>query len=328
MKKTTPLNVFTVLSVMILLMSCGGGDKPIEPPTPPVTIPTEFSNISLPETPGNQSVTFMTTTSWSIEMATKAVPDWITVSPMNGGAGSVTLTITTKENTTTSDRAATITIKAGGQSFTMTATQKGKTQQVNPEEPEEPSTPTIAIDKVSQSVGSAAGSFTVGVTSNSDWTTSGAPTWITLSPINGNGDKSVTLTYQANPNTTERSATIMFTAGNITKTLTVTQDKKLENPVVPTISIDKSSQKIGPTQGSFTVEVTSNADWTTSGVPAWITISPASGNGDKSVTLVYQANPNTTERSATITFTAGDVTKTLTVTQNVNQLPDFEEDEL
>ena len=170
--------------------------------------------------------------------------------------------------------------------------------------------PTLSLDKTTQSIGSAAGSFSVAVTSNFDWAVAGAPSWIAVSPSNGRGDGSVTLSYQANTTASERTASVLFDAGSVRRTLAVTQAA-----AASTLSIDKATQSIGSAAGSFAVSVACGSDWTISGLPAWITPNPPNGSGSKSVALSYQANPSIDERTATISFVSGGASKTLAVIQ-------------
>ncbi len=109
-----------------------------------------------------------------------------------------------------------------------------------------------------------------------------------------------------------RSIEITFSSedSDSEKTLTITQAG-----VSPYLSIDKSSASVECGLGSFSVNVSSNTDWTTSGVPSWITLSPSSGSGDKTVSVSYTANSNYDSRSTTISFSCGDTTKTLTISQ-------------
>ena len=69
------------------------------------------------------------------------------------------------------------------------------------------------------------------------------------------------------------------------------------------------------TSGSFTV--TSSRDWTAVSDSEWLTISPASGSASVSAaTVTFNAPENSSaERTATITITAGEDTKVITVTQ-------------
>lgn len=105
--------------------------------------------------------------------------------------------------------------------------------EVNPNPAPDPA-PTLALSVTTKSVGETAGSFNVNITSNSDWTTSGVPNWITLTPSSGNGDKTVKVAYTANTAYTQRSKAITFSVGELTQTLNVTQAAAPEPPPPPT----------------------------------------------------------------------------------------------
>jgi hypothetical protein len=74
--------------------------------------------------------------------------------------------------------------------------------------------------------------------------------------------------------------------------------------------------------GTANIEVFSNDMWTAtvnSDAAAWCSVSPASGNGDGIATITVTANtiPSGGNRTATVSFTIEDVTKTVNVTQEV-----------
>ncbi len=67
---------------------------------------------------------------------------------------------------------------------------------------------------------------------------------------------------------------------------------------------------------SKTVNVTSNTSWTATSSATWLTLSPASGSNNGTITAVASANTSTSERTATITVSGNGVTsQTISVTQ-------------
>ena len=245
-------------------------------------------------TSGSFSLNVTSNSDWS----TSGIPGWATLSPAQG-KGDKAVTVNYQSNESYVVRSAVITFTVAGKSQTLTITQQGKSFE-----------PALSIDKTSANVQAASGTFTLNVTSNGDWSTSGVPAWVTLSPQQGKGDHMVFVNYLANDRFESRSAVITFTYGTLTQTLTITQQA-----TEPTLSIDKSSANVEATSGSFTLNVSSNCDWSTSDIPAWVTLSPAQGKGDKAVTATYQANSSTESRSTTIAFLANNIRKTLTITQ-------------
>lgn len=153
------------------------------------------------------------------------------------------------------------------------------------------------------------------VTSNCDWSVSGYPSWVTVSPSQGSGNAAVNVTVSENTDTKERSCTlnVKSTTGSIGQTVTVTQKGSEVK-----LSTDISSATIGAKEGDeVEIAVFANTQWTLSGLPSWLKSSAPSGNTDKVIKLTALSdNVSATERTATLTIRAGG--KSITV--NVRQL--------
>lgn len=85
------------------------------------------------------------------------------------------------------------------------------------------------------------------------------------------------------------------------------------------ISLNASGlQEFEAEGGSQEVKFTANAAWTVAGAPAWLTITPNSGEAGDNISITIQASANeaTEAREAVVSFTAtqGDDTKTATLT--------------
>lgn len=87
----------------------------------------------------------------------------------------------------------------------------------------------------------------------------------------------------------------------------------------PEIVIDgPSSLDIGVEGGSVVLRFTSNRDWKASSDKRWAQVSPDSGPESETpatVTVTCESNPDTKARTAKITLTAGDLSRTVTLTQ-------------
>ena len=227
-----------------------------------------------------------------------ALQDWFIHTPTTAEQSS-NVKITYSENEKATPRNGSVVFVSGSSKDTLQITQSAASATIN-------------IDKNEAEVGQEEGSLPISVqTNDAPWVASGQPAWITLSPSNAPSSANITINYQSNPDAVERHATITFTAGIITKTLVITQQEAL-----PTISLDKSTIKTGYQAGTSTLTVTTNdAPWVASGQPAWITLSPSNAPSSANITINYQSNPDAVERHATITFTAGIITKTLVITQ-------------
>lgn len=235
--------------------------------------------------------------------------EWLTQIKTKGLSTS-NLRFSASENLSILSRTGVITFTAGSIVKTLTVIQSGME-------------PIVSLDLSSKNVPSASGNFSVTLTSNTSWSANDIPSWLTLDQSSGNGDTILDISYEPNTSTSPRSATISFVAGEVTQTLLVTQAG-----ASPMLSLQFSVKSVSSASGYFTMIVTSNTSWISSGIPSWIKLSQASGNGNTNISINYQANTLGKSRSATITFVAGSIINTLTITQKNSQLDDFEEEEL
>ncbi|MEA5005427.1 MAG: BACON domain-containing protein [Rikenellaceae bacterium] len=247
----------------------------------------------------SQTVTFITNKSWTATVSESGTPSWISVRPVSGKAGTITLNVDMQANTVYQNREAVVTITAGSVTSTFRVRQ-------------EAAPPTVTIDRSIQNVGYEAGVATVAVSTNgAPWSLTGLPSWLTASSTSGNTAATITFTYQANELAVARVANLVFTSVTATKTHVMTQAA-----APATIAIDQSAKTVESVSGSFSVAITTNsASWKASGIPAWVTLTPSENTGSGSVVVNYTQNTTNASREAIITFTAGSAVKTLTLTQ-------------
>jgi chitodextrinase len=81
----------------------------------------------------------------------------------------------------------------------------------------------LTVSPGSLSIGSAAGSSPIAVTSNVSWTATDNQSWITVSPASGSNNGTVNVTVTANTGSTSRAGTVTIAGGSITRTIAVTQ---------------------------------------------------------------------------------------------------------
>ena len=91
----------------------------------------------------------------------------------------------------------------------------------------------------------------------------------------------------------------------------------------PTLSVTGGTITIPASGGEKTFTVKTNADWSISGQPAWLTVAPASGKkGDATVTVTAQPNTDYQTRSAALSVTVAGLTPSpVTVTQEAAVKP-------
>lgn len=115
--------------------------------------------------------------------------------------------------------------------------------------------------------------------SNGEWTLASAAEWLTVTPMSGSGDATLTLTAEANTTNEPRSAEITATTKDNSARLNVTQQapQYYLNVTPKEIVCDKNG-------GEFVIQVSSNINWFVS-APQWITCSVTDGSDNATVTL-------------------------------------------
>lgn len=213
-------------------------------------------------------------------------------------------------NPAASVRSATVTVKTGDITKTVTIEQKasGFTLSVNP-------SGALGVQA------NASGTLTMNGTNGLAYKfTGGFPSWIT--PTNGSasiaggtttGDNQQ-LTYNTNsvnPNAAARSQTVTVAAGDISKSVTISQSGSTFNAADATTTIEAIG---GSSTGSVTA--TAGVSWTISPSSSdGISVSPTNGIGSKTLTFTG-VTKNSTDRTAsfTVTVTGANPVRSVTVT--------------
>lgn len=156
----------------------------------------------------------------------------------------------------------------------------------------------VSFAVATQEMEAAGGSVEVALKSNGEWTIESTAEWLTVSPMSGNGDATLTLTALANTTEESRSAQIKAITKDNAVTLTLTQNA-LEHYLV----VSPKVIQCGSNGGEFTVSVSSNVDWEV-GLPQWISSSVTNGSDNATVTLtVMPINDEMTDsREADVFF--------------------------
>jgi hypothetical protein len=235
------------------------------------------------------TVSFACNTTWVVSNPT----NWIVVAPLSG-SGNQQISITTQQNLGAA-RTAVLKITAGVISKTILVKQH-------------PIPPILLLSEDSLISGSGGDTASILLTSNTNWTVDNPVGWISITPMNGSGNDTLTFVTQQNAGG-ERSATVTLTAGILTKTLYVKQET-----LAPILNIGMDSLRSSVDGDTTAIQLTSNTSWIVSGVASWIKISPLSGNGDTLLELITEKNMGGL-RTATINISGGSISKTIYVEQ-------------
>ena len=274
----------------------------------PVTVKQAGANATLSVSPAELTFT-ANTESKSLDVTSNTAwtaasgASWAKLNKTNG-SGNAQIAVTAEENTATTQRSATITIKTadGKASATVKVTQSAANV-------------IFSVDKNEHSVAAAGGDFTVKVTRNIGYKINSQPEWVkqTGKVPSGNTD-TYTFTAEANTSTEAREGVIVFCNDN-NECIQVTVKQ----------AGAKASLSVSPAELTFTAKpesksfsVSSNTDWSVASSADWVKIGTTSGSGNAHVTASAEENTATTQRTATITLktTDGKATATIKVTQN------------
>lgn len=151
------------------------------------------------------------------------------------------------------------------------------------------------------------------ISSNTKWNVSTTADWAMAMTESGEGDGSVEITLDQNTTTSSRAAEFIVETEDktVSKTFTLTQ-KAFE----PVLTIDKTSDTVAANAEEYTLNVTSNTNWTMTADVDWVAFTE-SGKGNANVEIIFDANTSSEARTAvfTITTTDGSISKTFTLTQ-------------
>lgn len=207
---------------MIAFNSCDKADNPLNP-----NMPDGKSNPTFTTDITNDTIrTVKTGGTFTINVQQKTIYGWTATSNQSWASldlaatdtivGNKTITLTVNAYTEVDPRNATITLKEvtpkANRTLTIRVIQAGAEPQVN-------------VDKTTIETNALGGAYEVGVTTNgATWTATASDAWLSVTPSTGkNVTAKISVTKNVNPNTPNRTGTVIFASGTASKTVTVTQ---------------------------------------------------------------------------------------------------------
>ena len=254
------LSIFTILTAVMLITSCQkelpdeiknidvsqGGMNPAPTATPAselkVSEPGQFGAKG-----GQQTITITATEAWTLTKSAKS--DWLIVKTTSGKAGTIQVDLEATENTSLSERTATITVHSEAGTQTVKVIQSGAEAE-------------LQLNKNDLVFTSAEGNDSFTITSNTSWTITCNHDWCTLSSSSGTNNATVTVYVSENTSIDSRSATIIVKAGDLSKTIAVAQaGAKPVDESTKTFTVNGVSFKmIRVDGGTFTMGATSEQE--------------------------------------------------------------------
>ncbi|MCL2835001.1 MAG: hypothetical protein FWD78_17665 [Treponema sp.] len=178
----------------------------------------------------------------------------------------------------------------------------------------------------------AGGSQLVAVSGTADWTAASDQTWCNVSPAQGSGDGSITITLQQNSTVVQRSAniTVAATQGGISCNILITQ--AAGQPTGPVTDSDGHSIDATPAAlefqsagGSKSLQVTANVEWQIVSDQTWCDATGSSGIGfNINLDVTVSANTGASRYAIlTISNTEYGLSMDIAVTQEAGSVKTF-----
>ena len=82
------------------------------------------------------------------------------------------------------------------------------------------------------------------------------------------------------------------------------------------VSVSMPSVNFGDSGGSQSIQVVSNTNWTVSGIPGWLTVSPMQGSNNGVFSLTATANTDKNSRNCVLYINAGSASTMVSVNQS------------
>ncbi len=256
---------------------------------------------ALAVTPSTQNVSYQAgTTSFTVNsnVAWTVSEDvsWLSVTSTSG-TNDGRLIVSYDTNSSSISRVGQILISGSGLSRIVTIHQTG-------------SLATISVTPNNQMVTSLAGTTTLAITSNTQWSVSENVSWLSVSPASGNNNGVVTVTFDANTSPATRTGQIYITGNRKTISVSITQEAA---PVF--LGVIPQNSNVSSNAGTISLNVNSNIDWRIAETVSWLSVSPSHGTNNGTVQVTYNANPTSTARNGQISFISGNVVTVAVVTQ-------------
>lgn len=249
---------------------------------------------------GSQTVTLTANSAWS---ATSSEP-WLSVTPAAGN-GSATLTLTVQTNTSvTTVRTATVSVSTGDG--------LRRTIHVRQEKNDE----TLRFNTSALVFVPNGEAKSLVIESNAQWEIMGATDWLTLSQTTGEGNSQITITAQANPLETERTATLTVRGTTVSDRVTITQEGR-----ATTLSVSPTELSFGAVGQTKTIDLVGDASWQASSSAEWLQIDQAEGVGAATLSLSCADNASEQARTAIVTVKTLRLELTVSVTQQAGERP-------
>lgn len=216
-----------------------------------------------------------------VDWKVTSTPDWVTVTPKNGSAGKISITISASKNNSLNSRSGTVVIKdtrSGNLSVIIPVTQEGLD----------------FGDQTTLEFSWHQSSVNMDIPLPGTWNAAVSDGWISLSQYTGSGNATITVSVSRNESENLRSGKILFTSEGKTIEVAVVQSGQY-------INLNTTSGEFSAMGGSLSLTVASsvNASWEieySSSEKDWVHVEKL---GEEEYAIKVDYNPSSLDREAT-----------------------------
>lgn len=256
------------LAVVVAAIACNNEEAIV----PEVTVKTAEADLVLPQAGDEIWVEFTSNVDWTAALKEAEAADYWAITPKSGLAGDGKVRVTVYENDTNENRTATLVITAETAVKEIVLTQLQKNA--------------LVAGSTALTVGAEGGEVEVKVAHNVDFQVAVDADW--LVETKAMKETELVFTAAGHKNLEPRTATITITAGDLTQTVTVTQEA-----FVPVFAPEVLEEIWFPCEGgTATLEFTANFDCEVVSKKDYLTAETVKDGDKYTVTLTMEANPS------------------------------------
>ena len=160
--------------------------------------------------------------------------------------------------------------------------------------------PELSVTPSNRDVSAVAGMTTFSLVTNTPWSVSESLDWLTVNPTAGNNSKILIVDYIENTSLTPRVGEIIISGVDVPDVMvTVTQAG-----ADPVLEVTPTNRDVSAAAGTTTFDLVSNTSWTVSENLGWLSVAPAGGSNNATLTVDYLENTSITPRTGNITISA------------------------
>lgn len=233
--------ILTFLFALMAVASCsdGGTDTPKQP-----QIKLEIESTDFTPTGGDDVISFTSSEAWTAEVINTRADSWCSINPTSGDAGDANITVSTQPNDTPDDRSASIVIKAGTASKTITVSQKQKDA--------------LTVTASKFEVAAEGGEVEIEVKANIDFEYTideSAKDWISYQTTRALKTSTLVFKIAKNDDIEKREGKITIKSGEFSETVTIYQAGS-----TPSIILSQNEYVVPMTFQTISIDVKSNVD--------------------------------------------------------------------